>query len=236
MVAARFSVNRSNHIQEARADNACSTASQQLPDGWWKWQGGRQLVLCSHSPRLMSSFISPCLSFCLLAPLLLWKWIASAKWRNHALKKWKKLSTIPQRHIYFILKGRFEVTLQSFLCDIFGLDILWHFQLNIADIPAEELKARLKGSPALKLFPSIILPSLSSALSVHPKHSVPLLYVQQHESHTHYLLSVVDLYLQVLEEVVLIRTDYQKFLSCGKYETDTKCDWKEKKKQLMVLF
>lgn len=29
----------------------------------------------------------PGLSFCLFAPLLLWKWIASVKWRNHALKK-----------------------------------------------------------------------------------------------------------------------------------------------------
>lgn len=55
---------------------------------------------------------------------------------------WKKMEgegsvlTIPQCHIYFILKGRFEVTLQSFPTDISQLDILWHFQLNIADIPA----------------------------------------------------------------------------------------------------
>lgn len=69
---------------------------------------------------------------------------------------WKKpVFTIPQRHIYLILKGRFEVTLQSFPSDIFRLDILWHFQLNIADIPAEELKACLKGTPALKLFLSL---------------------------------------------------------------------------------
>lgn len=79
---------------------------------------------------------------------------------------WKKTAfTIPQRHIYFILKGRFEVTLQSFPSDIFQLDILWHFQLNIADIPAEELKACLKGTPALKL-------SLSLSLSPYPPPSL----------------------------------------------------------------
>lgn len=80
---------------------------------------------------------------------------------------WKKpVFTIRQRHIYFILKGRFEVTLQSFPGDIFRLDILWHFQLNIADIPAEELKACLKGTPALKLFLSL------SIFLVHSLHSV----------------------------------------------------------------
>lgn len=64
--------------------------------------------------------------------------------------KKKPAFTIPQRHIYFILKGRFEVTLQSFPSDIFQLDILWHFQLNIADIPAEELKACLKRDASIK--------------------------------------------------------------------------------------
>lgn len=86
--------------------------------------------------------------------------------------------TTAQRHIYFILKGRFEVTLQSFPSDIFQLDILWHFQLNIADIPAEELKACLKGTPALKIFlsPSILFPHsllLSPSPSLHHKHSSP---------------------------------------------------------------
>lgn len=79
----------------------------------------------------------------------------------------KSVFTIPQRHIYFILKGRFEVTLQSFPSDIFKLDILWHFQLNIADIPAEKLKACLKGTPALKLFLSLyLLPSLLPPFSL----------------------------------------------------------------------
>lgn len=35
----------------------------------------------------------------------------------------KSVLTIPQWHIYFILKGRFEVTLQSFPTDISQLDI-----------------------------------------------------------------------------------------------------------------
>lgn len=39
---------------------------------------------------------------------------------------WKEeaVFTIAQRRIYFILKGRFQVTLQSFPTDIFQLDIL----------------------------------------------------------------------------------------------------------------
>lgn len=113
----------------------------------------------------MSSFISPWPVFCLFAPLLLWKWIAPRKMEKSCPGK-KTVFTIPQRHIYFILKGRFEVTLQSFPSDIFQLDILWHFQLNIADIPAEELKACLKGTPALKhSLARSLSPSLSSSLT-----------------------------------------------------------------------
>lgn len=118
----------------------------------------------------------PSLSSAFFTPLLLWKWIAPVKWRNHALKK-KTVFTIPQRHIYFILKGRFEVTLHSFPSDIFQLDILWHFQLNIADIPAEELKACLKGTSALKALSlslsTLLLHSflLSPSLSLHHEHS-----------------------------------------------------------------
>lgn len=128
----------------------------------------------------------------------------------------RSVFTIPQRHIYFILKGRFEVTLQSFPSDIFQLDILWHFQLNIADIPAEELKACLKGTPALKRFLSlsVFLPLsllLSPSLSIHPRHSASvLLFMRQHRL-TCSPISVVDLHLQVLREVCLIQRDYQKF-------------------------
>lgn len=158
----------------------CSdAASQQLPNGWWKWHGTRQPLSCPHSPRLMSSFISPWPAFCLFAPLLLRKWIAPCKMEKSCCEK-KSPFTIPQRHIYFILKGRFEVTLQSFPSDIFQLDILWHFQLNIADIPAEKLKACLKGTPALKLFLSLRSLFLSPSLSLPPEHSVSLLITQQH--------------------------------------------------------
>lgn len=129
---------------------------------------------------------------------------------------WKKpVFTIPQRHIYFILKGRFEVTLQSFPSDIFQLDILWHFQLNIADIPAEELKACLKGTPALKLSLSILLPrSFLPSRSLSVSSSRTLCFPPLHaatQAYMHYLLSALDLHLQVLEEVVLIQKDYQKF-------------------------
>lgn len=147
---------------------------------------------------------------------------------------WKKpVFTIRQRHIYFILKGRFEVTLQSFPGDIFRLDILWHFQLNIADIPAEELKACLKGTPALKLFLSLSiflvhsLHSVSSSLTLRfpPLHAATRAYM-------HYLLSVVDLHLQVLE-VFLIQRDYQKFYH-PEYIRDRHkvCEWRK----LMMLF
>ena len=78
-------------------------------------------------------------------------------------KKQKPVFTIPQRHIYIILKGRFEVTPQSFPTDIFWLDILWHFQLNIADIPAVELKACLKRDTSIKALslPASLSPSLT---------------------------------------------------------------------------
>lgn len=60
-----------------------STITQRMVEmtGW------TSVFPCPHSPRLMSSFISPWPVFCLFAPALLWKWIASVKWRNHALKK-----------------------------------------------------------------------------------------------------------------------------------------------------
>lgn len=79
----------------------------------------------------------------------------------------------------------FEVTLQSFPSDIFRLDILWHFQLNIADIPAVELKASLKGTPALKLFFSLSILLfhslfLSLPLCVFITNTVSLLFMQQH--------------------------------------------------------
>lgn len=80
--------------------------------------------------------------------------------------------TIPQCHIYFILKGRFEVTLQSIPTDISQLDILWHFQLNIADIPAQELKACLKGTLALK--PSLPHPSSHSVFLSSCTHTTSL--------------------------------------------------------------
>lgn len=142
-------------------------------------------------------------------------------------KKKKPAFTIPQRHIYFILKGRFEVTLQSFPSDIFQLDILWHFQLNIADIPAEELKACLKGTPALKLFLSLslfFLPSLcvcSSQTFCFPRVRAAT------QAYIHYLLSVVDLHLQVLEEVFLIQKDYQKFYHL-EYVRQTQNVWLKK--------
>lgn len=186
MVTIPFGIRHSNHMQKARAGNAFIAASQQLLGGWWKWQGRRQPIPCSHSARLMSSFISPQLVFWLFAPLLLWKWMASVKWRICVLKNKKKPSfTRPQRHIYFILKGRFEVTLQYFPSDIFRFDILWHFQLNIADIPAEELKACLKGRPTLKLFLSlsIFLP-LSRSVSLSQTFSFPPLDAATHSYST----------------------------------------------------
>lgn len=78
-------------------------ASQQLPNGCWKWQGRRQPLPCPHSQRLMGSFISPWPVFCLFAPLLLWKWIAPVKWRNHALKKTHPYNTTEA--YLFHLKG-----------------------------------------------------------------------------------------------------------------------------------
>lgn len=173
----------------------------------------------------MSTFISPWPVFCLFAPLLLWKWIAPVKWRNHALKK--PVFTIPQRHIYFILKGKFEVTLQSFPSDIFCLDILWHFQLNIADIPAEELKACLKGTPALKLSLSILLPHsfLLLSLSVSSSRTLPPLHAAT-QAYMHYLLRVVDLHLQVLGEVFNPK-GLPKILSPGIYRRQTQSVWLE---------
>lgn len=154
--------------------------------------------------------------------------------KSCATKKEKPAFTIPLRHIYFILKGRFEVTLQSFPSDIFQLDILWHFQLNIADIPAEELKACLKWRPTLKAVSlSLCLPpslfctvSLSQMFSFPPLHAVT-------QGYTHYLLSVVDLHLQVLKEFFLIQRDYQKFYHVENIRDRYKVsDWRK----LMVLF
>lgn len=76
---------------------------------------------------VMNEFI-----YCSLA----WKWMSGRK---------KKTPLPLQYHeaYLFHLKGSFQVTLQSLPGDIFQLDILWHFPLNIAAIPAAELKAFL---------------------------------------------------------------------------------------------
>lgn len=201
---------------------------------------GRCHVPARHDWWVHLSLPGPSSAF--FAPLLLWKWIAPRKMeKSWPGKKKKPAFTIPQRHIYFILKGRFEVTLQSFPSDIFRLDILWHFQLNIADIPAEELKACLKGTPALKLplFLSILLllPHsflLSLSPSLHHQHSSSLLSARQTQAYMHYLLSAVDLHLQVLEEVVFNLEGLPKILSPRIYGRQTRwlCEWR----QLMVLF
>ncbi len=58
---------------------------------------------------------------------------------------------------------------------------------------------------SLSLFPRSFLLSLSVSSS----RTLPLRAATP--TYMHYLLSVVDLHLQVLEEVILIQKDYQKF-------------------------
>lgn len=71
---------------------------------------------------------------------------------------------------------------------------------------------------------------LSPSLCLHHEHCFPPLHAAT-QAYMRYLLSVVDLHLQVLEEVILIQKDYQKFYH-PEYTGNRVCDWK----QLMMLF
>lgn len=211
-------------------------ASQQLPNGCWKWQGRRQPLPCPHSQRLMGSFISPWPVFCLFAPLLLWKWIAPVKWRNHALKKthpyntteaylfhlkgevWGHPPVLPQWHFPTWHSVTFPVKYCWYSCS--GIK-----SMSKRDTSIKALSLPLYLPPPLSLPPSI---SVSSpwTLCFPPLHAATQAYM-------HYLLSAVDLHLQVLEEVFLIQKDYQKFYH-PEYAGDRHkvCDWKK----LMMLF
>lgn len=173
----------------------------------------------------------PGLSFCLFAPLLLWKWIASVKWRNHALKKTCLYNTTEA--YLFHLKG--EVWGHPPVLPRWHFPT-WHsvtFPVKYCWYSCRGIKRCLKGTPALKLFLSLSiflvhsLHSVSSSLTLRfpPLHAATRAYM-------HYLLSVVDLHLQVLE-VFLIQRDYQKFYH-PEYIRDRHkvCEWRK----LMMLF
>lgn len=68
-----------------------------------------------------------------------WKLIGCKTYKIIPTKK--NYCTIPGRHIYFIC-GWYRVTIFffPFPSDIFRFDILWHFQFNIANTLAAELK------------------------------------------------------------------------------------------------
>lgn len=161
----------------------------------------------------MSSFISPLLVFWLFAPLLLWKWIAFVKWRNHILKEKKgenkRAFTIPLRHIYFILKG-----------DVWGHPPVlpqWHFPTwHSVTFPVKYcwyscrgIKSMSKRETDIKAvsLPFYLPPSLHRSVSLSQTFGFPPLHAAT-QAYTRYLLSVVDSHLQVLEEVFLIQRDY----------------------------
>lgn len=86
-----------------------------------------------------------------------------------------------------------------------------------------------KREPSIKALP-LYHPPLPPSSSVSSSQNVlPLLFVQQHQLYTCYLLSAVDLHLQVLEEVVFNPGRItQKILIVRKIRDRHKvCDWKK---------
>lgn len=115
----------------------------------------------------MSSFFSPWPVFCLFAPLLLWKWIAPLKWRNHVVKKICLYNTIEA--YLFHLKG--EVWGHPPVLPQWHFPT-WHsvtFPVKYCWYPCREIKSMSKRDTGIKALslPLYLLPSLPPLFSLH---------------------------------------------------------------------
>lgn len=176
------------------------------------------------------------------APLLLWKWIAPRKMEKSWPGKKKKACLNNTTEAYlFHLKGEVwghppvlpQWHFPTWHSVTFPVKYCWYSCRGIKSMSKRDTSIK---APSLPLHPPppSLLPSLSLSPSLHHQHSSSLLSARQTQAYMHYLLSAVDLHLQVLEEVVFNLEGLPKILSPRIYGRQTRrlCEWR----QLMVLF